>query len=101
MPPLIRFMIRHFVVGAFLGLAIVALVIWKDIFGLGQLVETTRNIPLLGLFSVMMAITIGTVQMSVAVMTAEDPGQNVDATHVPGPEEERRSAETQARRLGR
>jgi hypothetical protein len=39
------------------------------------------------------------VQMSVAVMTAEDPGRDIEVVHVPGPEEVLRSAETQARRM--
>ncbi len=98
MPPLIRFMIRHFVVGVFLGLVVVAFLVWKDVLGLGQLIEGPQNYPLLAIFSFMMSISIGTLQMSVAVMTAEDPGRNIDAVHVPGPEEERRSTETQARR---
>ncbi|MFT4621240.1 MAG: hypothetical protein ACI95S_001232 [Dinoroseobacter sp.] len=99
MPPLIRFMIRHFVIGVCLGLLIVAFMIWKDMFSLRQLIESTQNFPLLAMFSFLMAITIGTVQMSVAVMTAEDPGRDIEVVHVPGPEEVLRSAETQARRM--
>ena len=97
MPPLIQFMIRHFLIGVALGVTVVAGVVWYDLFSLGQLVENSANYGLLALFSAMMAITFGTVQMSVAVMKSADPGSPVNPGDAIGPQETERRASIAAR----
>ena len=98
MPPLISFMIRHFVIGVGLGLVVVVGVIWKDVFSLGQLIESPRNYGLCALFTALMSLTFGTVQMSVAVMTAPDPGRPTDPVPDSGPQSEQRTAEIARRK---
>lgn len=97
MPPLIHFMIRHFAIGVALGLGVVACVVWYDLFSLRQLIESPANYGLLALFSAMMGITFGTVQMSVAVMTAPDPGRPAEPDRAIGPQEIQRRAQIAAR----
>lgn len=99
MPYLIRFMIRHFSLGFALGLTVVGLMIWHDVLNLGRLFDGKDTLGALALFCGLMGLTFGSVQMAVAVMTAEDPG--VAPVREPGPAEAARMKEVQDRRAQR
>ena len=60
-------MIVHAVIGMGLGVAVTALIIWKNIFGLGALFGQS---PLaMFVFGFQMALTLGAVQIGVAVLS--------------------------------
>jgi len=67
LPKLVRFLIVHALIGMALGIAVTALIIWKNIFGLGGLFGKST----LGMFvfGFQMAMTLGAVQIGVAVLS--------------------------------
>ena len=67
LPKLVCFMITHALIGMGLGVGLTALIIWKNIFGLGELFRQT---PLaMFVFGFQMALTLGAVQIGVAVLS--------------------------------
>ena len=69
LPKLVRFLIVHALIGMALGVGVTAFIIWKNIFGLGDLFGQSR----LGMivFGVQMALTLGAVQIGVAVLSMD------------------------------
>ena len=69
LPKLVRFLIVHALIGMALGVGVTALIIWKNIFGLGELFGQSR----LGMvvFGAQMARTLGAVQIGVAVLSMD------------------------------
>lgn len=69
LPKLVRFMIVHALIGMALGVAATALIIWKNVFGLGALFGQS---PLaMFVFGFQMALTLGAVQIGVAVLSMD------------------------------
>ncbi len=69
LPKLVRFLLVHAVIGMALGVVVTVLIIWKNIFGLGDLFGKT---PLaMFVFGFQMALTFGAVQIGVAVLSMD------------------------------
>lgn len=69
LPKLVRFLIVHALIGMALGVAVTGLIIWKNIFGLGDLFGQSA----LGMFvfGFQMALTLGAIQIGVAVLSMD------------------------------
>ena len=69
LPKLVRFILMHAVIGMALGVGVTALIVWKNIFGLGDLFGQST----LGMFvfGFQMSLTFGAVQIGVAVLSMD------------------------------
>ena len=69
LPKLVRFLLVHALIGMALGVGVTALIIWQNVFGLGDLFGGSR----LGMvvFGFQMALTLGAVQIGVAVLSMD------------------------------
>lgn len=78
MPFLVRFLVRHALVGLGIAIIAVSLIMWSDISGLGTLIRQADNsLLVLMLLTVMMGLTFSSLQMGFAVMLlpgGEGPG---------------------------
>ena len=69
LPKLVRFILMHAVIGMSLGVGATALIVWRDLFGLGSLLAGS---PLaMTIFGFQMALTLGAIQIGVAVMSKD------------------------------
>lgn len=69
MPFLVRFLIRHALVGLAIAVVAVGLIMWSDISGLGTLIaRSEQGLFVLVLLTVMMGLTFSSLQMGFAVM---------------------------------
>lgn len=69
LPKMVRFLIRHALIGMALGVAVTALILWTDAFGLGGLFG--KSWLAMGVFAFQMALTLGGIQIAVAVLSLE------------------------------
>lgn len=69
MPFLVRFLLRHALVGQAIAMVAVALIMWSDVSGLGTLIRNAeQSLLALVLLTVMMGLTFSSLQMGFAVM---------------------------------
>ena len=69
LPKLVRFILLHAVIGMSLGIGATALIIWRDLFGLGSLLAGSTLATVV--FGFQMALTLGAIQIGVAVMSKD------------------------------
>jgi polyferredoxin len=73
MPQHIKFLLKHAVFGALIAAVFVAMVLWANVANLWHLVTHTDEGPLaVFLLWVFCAITFGSVQMGIRIMTMSD-----------------------------
>lgn len=73
MPLLLGFLLRHALVGFAIAAAAVGLLLWLDVAGLGTLVATSESgVLAVALLTFFGGLTLGSVQMGVAVMTLSE-----------------------------
>lgn len=79
LPLSVRFLLRHALIGFGLAALFVGAVLWSDAFGLGHLLlqATGHPLPLLLLWF-FTGLTLGSVQMGVAVMGLGDDSDVLD-----------------------
>lgn len=67
-PPAVRFMVMHGLVGFGLSALFVAAVLWADPGGVGQLILKHGGIPVVAMLWFFSGLTFGSVQIGAAVM---------------------------------
>ena len=67
-PPVVRFMVMHGLVGFGLSALFVAAVLWADPGGVGQLILKHGGIPVVAMLWFFSGLTFGSVQIGAAVM---------------------------------
>jgi len=76
LPPFTRLMIVHGAIGFAISALLIAVILWKDPFGLATLLDRAEGAPgpllLLWFFC---GLTFGSVQIGAAIMLMEDVGQ--------------------------
>ena len=79
LPPHVRFLVLHALIGFALATVFVVAVLWSDAFGIGSLLRHADSHPLpLLLLWFFTGLTFGSVQMGAAVMLLEDPFAQAD-----------------------
>lgn len=74
LPPHVRFLMQHALIGFGLATVFVMAVLWSDAFGIGGLLRGADSHPLpVLLLWFFTGLTFGSVQMGAAVMLLEDP----------------------------
>lgn len=77
MPFLVRFLIRHAIIGQAIALLAVLCLLWSDLGGLAKLIRNSEQKWLvLILLNVMMGLTFSSLQMGFAVMLLRDHDPN-------------------------
>lgn len=74
LPPHVRFLMQHALIGFGLATVFIIAVLWSDAFGIGSLLHGADSHPLpVLLLWFFTGLTFGSVQMGAAVMLLEDP----------------------------
>ena len=69
MPDLVKFLVRHALIGFAIGLASVIVIVFEDLWRIGTLIENSSQRWLaFGLLSFMFGLTFASVQMAMAIM---------------------------------
>jgi hypothetical protein len=74
MPPAVRFMVLHGLVGFGLAALFVGAVLWSDPGGVGALILREGGVPVIALLWFFTGLTFGSVQIGAAVMLQDGRG---------------------------
>ncbi len=80
-PPAVRFMVLHGLVGFGLSALFVAAVLWADPGGVGTLILKHGGIPVIAMLWFFSGLTFGSVQIGTAVMLQDRPDDTPRGGH--------------------
>lgn len=80
-PPAVRFMVMHGLVGFGLSALFVAAVLWSDPGGVGTLILKHGGIPVVAMLWFFSGLTFGSVQIGAAVMLQDRPDDTPHGGH--------------------